>query len=101
MELTNDQLGYIKSLGVLKTPIEHIPLLLELDYEKGEELIKRFKDPKSIEYRTYYSGVEKGRVATKKKLYDKGQKGDIFAIVELSKIQSEEAKDEELKRIYS
>lgn len=100
MELTNDQLGYIKSLGVLKTPIENIPLLLEKEFEEGQMLIKQLKDPKSREYMIYHSGLEKGNIAVKSALYEKAKKGDVFAVIELNKIQDKEGESEEIKRIY-
>lgn len=90
MQLTNDQLGYIKSLGVLKTPIQDIPLLLDLSFEDGELLIKELKDEKSNTYRVYQSGVLKGSVSIKRELYEKAKKADTFALDGLENIQKSE-----------
>ena len=87
MTLDQNTLSKIRNYGALKYTADRICTLLALDESEKEAFLQEYSDPQSQVRRYYDQGVAIGEYNADVELAKLGEKGDVLAIVELSRIQ--------------
>lgn len=97
MLIDQNILTKIRNYGALKYTVDRIIVLLGLDPDEAEEFTVLFEDRKSQVRRLYEQGVAIGEYNIDVELAKAGEKGDVFAIMEIGK-QQETRKLNQLKK---
>jgi len=87
MLIDQNTLIKIRNYGALKYTVDRIVVLLGVDPDEELKFVEEFQDPKSQVRRYYEQGVAIGEYNIDVELAKAGEKGDVLAIMEISKKQ--------------
>ena len=100
MLIDQNSLVKIRNYGALKYTPDRICVLLGLDLEESRAFIDEFADLQSQTRRFYEQGVAIGEYNIDVELAKQGEKGDVFAIMEISKQQENRKIDKVRKELF-